>query len=135
MRRIFGLAILGGALIAQTSAANAQVTVTPGNGFVPTQVTVGQPNTNTMYAPNAYAAPGYGMNTAPGYGMNTAPRYQSGTTYYNSGYQGYRAPWTANNGRSYYVPAQVKYRRMGRPRFGGWRNGRQVWYTTPNGYR
>jgi len=128
MRRIYGLVIVGGTLIGAASGADAQVVVTPGNGLTPTQVTVGQPYLNGGNIPNAAGISPYRGGYVQG---NPA-----GTTYYNSGYRGYRGPTNVYRGRTmvrpYYTPTQATYPRMARPRLGWRRHGHTTWYG--NGY-
>jgi len=125
MKKLLGLMLTGGLLLAHGSVSQAQMTVQFGRGGTP-RVMMGQP-TYGQYAgsyrqpyysqPGTYYQPGYAQ---PGYSPSYYAR-PSGTTYYSSGYsapggtyyRGYAAPsylpQTSYYGNGYSPYAQPGY--------------------------
>jgi len=103
MRQLFGLVMAGGIVLASAAAANAQVSVSIGNPFTGTGVTIGNPYGaySSGYGINGYGNPYYGA-AYPGYGTYSsyyaAP--VAGVTSYSSGYSSAIVPgssWYGSN--------------------------------------
>jgi len=100
MHRLFGLVLAGGLVLGHAADANAQFSLSIGNPYTGSGLSIGSP----YYGGYGYGYPystGYGSYyAAPTMGAYVAPLY--GTTTYSSGYSGYVAPGTTYFNSGYY---------------------------------